>query len=155
MLPKVLTDFNCFIDGVGYAGKASALTQPTITKKMQEVFTAGMAAPAKVPVGYEAIEAELTFLDPATDLVKLIKKNSTNAINARFVGTYFEPGGSGSTIDCEIVLTGTIEEYAPGELKRGEQPETKFKLAATYYKCTVGEEVLHEINALEAFDATA
>jgi Bacteriophage tail tube protein len=153
MLPQILTDFNAFVDGVGYVGRVQELQLPKVTKKTTEVFNGGMAAPAEVPVGYETLMGYITFSETPDDIVKLIAKNSANALNIRFLGTFFDPNSNSKKVDLEVVLTCIIKEMDPGTLKRGDQPTTKFEFTATYYKVSKDKTQLFEIDALKPFEA--
>ncbi|BET34742.1 hypothetical protein wCIFem_11920 [Wolbachia pipientis] len=42
MLPKILKNFNVFVDGRGYAGKIDEITLPKLTIKTEEYRAGGM-----------------------------------------------------------------------------------------------------------------
>jgi len=50
MLPKILKNFNVFVDGRGYAGKIDEITLPKLTIKTEEYRAGGM--------GMEKLEAD-------------------------------------------------------------------------------------------------
>ena len=47
MLPKILKNFNVFVDGLGYAGRVEEITLPKLTIKTEEYQGAGMSAPVE------------------------------------------------------------------------------------------------------------
>lgn len=151
MLPQVLTDFNTFIDGVGYVGRASEVALPKITKKTTEVFNAGMAGPVEVPSGYEKITADLTFSETPAELVSLMKKNGINAIPVRLIGTHYD-ANTEKNINIEVILTGNFKEMDPGSYKRGDQPSTKFQITAQYYRLDIDDAQLLEIDLMKPFE---
>ena len=51
MLPKILKNFNVFVDGRGYAGRVDEITLPKLTIKTEEYQGAGMSAPAAAHSG--------------------------------------------------------------------------------------------------------
>lgn len=53
MLPKILKNFNVFVDGRGFAGRAEEITLPKLTIKTEEFLGAGMSAPVEVDMGME------------------------------------------------------------------------------------------------------
>lgn len=151
MLPRVLTDFNAFVDGTGYAGKAKEIALPDIEKKTYEVFNGGMSSPVEVPFGYEKIMATLTFEGIVPEVTKLVTKNQAGGITLRLIGKYFDPNSEGDLANCEIVLTGMIKKKEGGSLKKGDNSAPKYEFTCSYYKETLGEEVLIEVNAQESF----
>ena len=63
MLPKILKNFNVYVDGRGYAGRVDELTLPKLTIKTDEYQWAGMSAPVEIDMGLEKLEMDLTFSD--------------------------------------------------------------------------------------------
>ena len=60
MLPRTLKNFQLSVDGVGYAGRVTELTPPTLSTKSEEYRAGGMDAPYYIDMGSEAMEAEFT-----------------------------------------------------------------------------------------------
>ncbi len=59
MLPKILRNFNVFVDGRGYAGKIEEITLPKLTIKTEEYRAGGMDIPISIDMGMEKLEAVL------------------------------------------------------------------------------------------------
>ena len=57
-MAKILKNFNLFVDGRGYAGKAEEVTPPKLTIKTEEFRGGGMDVPAAVDMGMEKLEAK-------------------------------------------------------------------------------------------------
>ncbi|WP_410541965.1 phage major tail tube protein [Wolbachia endosymbiont (group A) of Portevinia maculata] len=63
MLPKILKNFNVFVDGRGYAGKIDEITLPKLTIKTEEYRAGGMDIPINIDMGMEKLEADFTFAE--------------------------------------------------------------------------------------------
>ncbi len=50
MLPKILRNFNVFVDGRGYAGKIDEITLPKLTIKTEEYRAGGMDIPINIDI---------------------------------------------------------------------------------------------------------
>ena len=61
MLPKILKNFNLFVDGRGYAGRVDEITLPKLTIKTEEFQGAGMSAPVEIDLGMEKLEMDMRF----------------------------------------------------------------------------------------------
>ncbi|GHT98386.1 hypothetical protein FACS1894126_3800 [Alphaproteobacteria bacterium] len=60
MLPKILKNFNVFVDGRGYAGRVEEVSLPKLSLKTDEFLAGGMDAPIEIDLGMEKLEADLT-----------------------------------------------------------------------------------------------
>jgi P2 family phage contractile tail tube protein len=114
MLPKILKNFNAFVDGKGFAGRIDEIQLPKLTLKTEEFRAGGMDVPVQVDLGMEKMEAELTFAEYDPDLFRLfgIVGNSGISITLR--------GGMQSTGNAEPVvinLRGIIKELDAGTWK--------------------------------------
>jgi UDP-N-acetylmuramoyl-L-alanyl-D-glutamate--2,6-diaminopimelate ligase len=61
MLPKILKNFNVFVDGRGYAGKIDEITLPKLTIKTEEYRAGGMDIPVSIDMGMEKLEADTPY----------------------------------------------------------------------------------------------
>ncbi len=71
MLPKILKNFNVFVDGRGYAGKIDEITLPKLTIKTEEYRAGGMDIPINIDMGMEKLEADFTFAEYDKELFRL------------------------------------------------------------------------------------
>ena len=67
MLPKILKNFNAFVDGRGYAGRIDEISLPKLSIKTEEHRAGGMDIPVAIDMGMEKLEAELTFSTSVLD----------------------------------------------------------------------------------------
>ena len=71
MIPKILKNFNVYVDGRGYAGRLDEITLPKLAIKTEEYQGAGMSAPIDIDMGMEKLEMDLTFSEYDKELFKL------------------------------------------------------------------------------------
>jgi P2 family phage contractile tail tube protein len=141
MLPKILKNFNAFVDGKGFAGRIEEIQLPKLTLKTEEFRAGGMDVPVQIDLGMEKMEAELTFAEYDPDMFRLfgITGGSTSGGNAGISFTL--RGGMQSTGSAESVvinLRGIIKELDAGTWKAGEKSTLKCIVAAHYYRLTIG-----------------
>ena len=71
MIPKILKNFNLFVDGRGYAGRVEELTLPKLSIKTEEIKNGGMDIPIEVDMGMEKLECEFTLSEYDEEIIKL------------------------------------------------------------------------------------
>lgn len=156
MLPKILKNFNAFVDGKGFAGRVEEIQLPKLTIKTEEFRAGGMDIPVEVDLGMEKLEAELTFAEYDAELFRLfgITGNNTasggSGISFTLRGGMQGTGGGTSTRDAESVvvnLRGIIKELDPSSWKAGDKSTLKCTVTANYYKLTIDNRELIEIDA--------
>ena len=143
MLPKILKNFNVFVDGRGYAGKIDEVTLPKLTIKTEEYRVGGMDIPINIDMGMEKLEADFTFSEYDTELFRLF-----GLINGNSVSLTLRGGMQGNDIEGVIInLRGIFKEFDFGSWKPAEKATLKCTVAAHYYKLTIGGNELIEIDA--------
>lgn len=144
-LPRKLKDFNLFNDGQSYMGLVSEITLPKLSRKMEEYRAAGMSGPVSVDFGNEAIVLEWTAGGLMEDALKQYAASSHNAVQLRFAGAY-QNDDDGSFATVEIVVRGRHKEIDMGNAKSAEDTVHKFSTACSYYKLTVNNNVIIELD---------
>ncbi|MFP3033837.1 MAG: phage major tail tube protein, partial [Wolbachia sp.] len=134
MLPKILKNFNVFVDGRGYAGKIDEITLPKLTIKTEEYRAGGMDIPINIDMGMEKLEAELTFSEYDSELFRLFGLINNNAVYLTLRGGL---QGSSDTESVVINLRGLFKELDFGSWKPAEKATLKCTVAANYYKLTI------------------
>lgn len=144
MIGKVLRNFNLFVDGQGYAGKAEEINPPKLTLKTEELRAGGMDAPLELDQGMEKLESDFTLAGYEKDIIAMfgLAPGNDKQITAR--GALQDDGG---TIEpCVINMTGKVKSVERGAWKSGERSTLKVSLALSYYKETLGGSVVTEID---------
>lgn len=145
-MPKRLFLFDLFINGESYLGKVTELTLPKLTLKLEDYQGAGMLGSVKVKMGFDssALEMDITLGGLEATLIKEFG-GLNDGTQFRFAGSYRDER-TGQSIPCEIQTRGFISELDFGAVKAGEGSSFKLPIKNAYYKLTVDNEVLIEID---------
>jgi P2 family phage contractile tail tube protein len=140
--PKVLKNFNAFVDGTGYAGAIDEVELPKLTIKGVDHRAGGMDSDIELDMGTEKLEMTLTTAGPESEIMKhWAKASGDTAFTLR-----------GALADKETVkpvvinATGKIKEVEMGTWKTGEKSQGKYVASLTYYKLSVDGADLVEID---------
>jgi P2 family phage contractile tail tube protein len=144
MLPKVLKNFTCFVDGIGYAGRVDEITLPKITFKTEEHRAGGMDAPMQIDMGMEKLEASLTFAEYSPELFAMLGLMEGNKTNIVLRGAV--QGDDTAVVPVVITLQGGFKETDMGSWKTGSKGTLKAQIAARYYKLEIGGVEIIEID---------
>ena len=141
-LPRVLKNFNQFQDGAGWQGETNSVTLPKLTRKMEEIINAGMAAPTKVDLGMEAIQATITTNGYRLDALSAFGATTVDAVGLRFMGAY-QNDATGQPDAVEVYMRGRYSEIDPGDAKAQSVSEWKYTFECAVYRLTVnGQEII-------------
>ena len=145
MLPKILRNFNAFVDGRGFAGRIEEIHLPKLALKTEEFKAGGMDMPVQIDLGMEKLEAELTFAEYDSELFRLFGIIGNAGIAFTLRGCM--QATSDNTQPIVINLRGIIKELDAGTWKASEKTSLKCTVAAEYYKLTIDNRELIEIDA--------
>lgn len=143
MLPKILKNFNLFVDGRGYAGRVDEITLPKLTIKTEEFQGAGMSAPVEIDMGMEKLEMDMTFSEYDPELFKLFGLTNGSEIAFTIRGAL---EGKGETSPVIINVRGYFKEMDFDSWKPAEKATLKCSVTCNYYKLTIDGVVLIEID---------
>lgn len=144
MLPKILKNFNAFVDGRGYAGRIDEISMPKLSIKTEEHRAGGMDIPVAIDMGMEKLEAELTFSEYDPELFRLFGLVDGNAVSLTLRGGL---QGSGDAEAVVVNLRGQFKELDPGNWKPADKATLKCTVSIRYYKLTIDRRELIEIDA--------
>lgn len=143
MIPKILKNFNLFIDGRGYAGKVEEVNLPKLNIKTEEFRAGGMDSPVFIDMGVEKLESSFTLLEYDKDVLKQFGLVSGNAAQVTLRGAIQDD----TTVSSVIVkLRGMYTEMDMGKISAGEKGTLQCTLACRYYSLEIGGEKLIEID---------
>lgn len=145
-LPRKLKHFNAFLDGESWLGLIPELTLPKLARKLDDYRGGGMEGPVKVDMGQEGIEIDFTTGFDGR-IFKKYGAASASALLLRFAGSW-QRDDVGDVSAVEIVVRGRIAEIDHGNAKAGDDAPVKVKMALSYYKLSVDNQVLIEIDLL-------
>lgn len=143
MIPKILKNFNLFIDGRGYVGKVEEVNLPKLNIKTEEFRAGGMDAPAMIDMGVEKLEGSFTLLEYDKDVLKQFGLVGGNAVQVTLRGALQDD----TTVSAMVVkLRGMYTEMDMGKLSAGEKGTMQCTIACRYYSLEMDGEKLIEID---------
>lgn len=148
-LPRLLKMMNVFNNGNSYQGVAEEVEQPKLAMKIEEFRTAGMLSEVSANMGLEKLEMTHKYAGIVPELFKGFATSTVDSELIRFAGAY-QRDDTAEVSAVEITMRGRHAEIDPGNAKSGDKTETTIKTALTYYKLTVDDKDLMEIDVLNA-----
>ena len=130
MMPKILKNFNLFVDGRGYVGRTDEVNPPKLTLKTEEFRAGGMDAPIAIDMGMEKLEASFTLVEYDKDVLKQFGLIDGNAVQVTLRGAMQDDQ---STTPVVITLHGMYSEMDMGKWSGGEKATLNCTIAARYY----------------------
>ncbi len=136
MIPQILENFNLFVDGRGYVGKATELELPKLTRKMREYRGAGMSGPVELDMGMEKLTCMFTLEEYNADILRQFGVQNKGQVPLRMLGSIIVQDGSDPQ-PVEVSLRGRWTEIDMGTWKGGEEAPMKVAVTLDYYKLMV------------------
>lgn len=148
-MPRKLKNLNMFNDGNNYLGVVKSVTLPVLARKMEAYRGGGMNGPVKADLGFSDDGIQLEWKTGGLDLIALRQFGAVNAssVALRFTGA-FQQDDIGEISSVEVVMRGRHETIDMGEAQPGEDTEHSITTTCTYYKLSVDNEALIEIDLL-------
>lgn len=148
-LPRKLKNMNLFNDGESYAGLVRTVTLPPLGRKMESYRAGGMNGPIKADMGMSDDGIQLEWTLGGLDLTVLRQYGITQAdgVQLRFAGAY-QRDDTGEVSAVEVVVRGRHEEIGLGDAEAGEDSEVTVTTTCSYYKLTIDNDVVIEIDIL-------
>lgn len=143
MLPKILKNFNAYVDGRGYAGRVEELTLPKLTIKTEEYLGAGMSAPIEVDMGMEKLEMDITFAEYDPEIFKILGFTNGKEFGITIRGAM---QGTGQPESIVVYVRGFFKDMDMGSWKPAEKATLKCSISCTYFKLTINNVQLVEID---------
>lgn len=152
-LPRKLKNMNMFNDGESYVGQAKTITLPTLARKMESYRGGGMNGPVKVDLGMGDDGIQLEWTTGGLDALTFRQYGITRAdgVLLRFAGAY-QRDDTGEVSAVEVVVRGRHEEIGMGDAESGEDTEQSITTTCSYYKLTIDNEVVVEIDILNMIE---
>lgn len=144
MIPKILKNFNLFVDGRGYAGRVDEVTLPKLSIKTEEFKGGGMDVPIELDMGMNKLECDLTISEYDPEIVKMFGLRSGAQVPLTLRGGLDGEEGVSPVV---VTLTGAWRELDFGGWKPGEKAPLKVSVAVRYYRLEIDGQELVEIDA--------
>ncbi len=143
MIPKILKNFNLFIDGRGYAGRVEEVNLPKLTVKTEEFRAGGLDAPVLVDMGVEKLEGSFTLLEYDKEVLKQFGLVNGNAVQVTLRGA-IQDDSSVSAV-C-VKLRGMFTEMDMGKVSAGDKATLQCTIVCRYYSLEIDSDKLIEID---------
>ena len=160
MIPKILKNFNLFVDGRGYAGMVEDLTLPKLAAKMTELFSGGMDVPIDLELGMDKLECSFSLCEYDVDTIVQFGLNDGAQVPLTLRGALDNESGVTPMV---ITLRGAWKDMDFGNWKVGDKPSLKVSISLRYYKLEIGgaemvevdvENMVRRINGVDQLEAT-
>ena len=144
-LPRKIKNFVLFNEGNSYLGEVDEVTLPKLTRKTEDWQSGGMAGPIKADFGMEGLELEWKAGGVLRDVLTQWGAMKHDAVGLRFAAA-LQADDSEEIQALEVVVRGRHTELDHGKAKAGDKTEFTVKSALSYYKLSIDNEVLIEID---------
>lgn len=146
MIPKILKNFNLFVDGRGYAGLVDELTLPRLSVKMEEHRAGGMDIPIDLDMGMEKLECEFSLCEYDPEVLRMYGLYNGAPVQLALRGGL--DNETGSVTPVTVNLVGAWRELDFGNWKAGDKAILKVTVSLRYYKLEVDGQEIIEVDAV-------
>lgn len=144
MIPRVLRNYNCYLNGVSFAGRVDEVELPELSVKTEEHRGGGMDGTAELDMGMEAMTAKITLAEHIAEAIKTFGRMDGNATRLQFRGAVQRDGER--AIPLVVDMHGGMKKLGMGSWKAGDKATVEEEMSIRYYKLTLGNEELVEID---------
>jgi hypothetical protein len=141
MLPRVLRNFNTFVNGFGYAGIISEAELPEVALKTEEHRGGGSDTPVELDMGTELMTAKITAAEYNTTLMSLVGTVARVQLRGALVRD------SEAAVPMTVEMHGLFKKSALGNWKAGDLSTNELEVSLRYIKITIADAVITEIDA--------
>lgn len=143
MLPRVIKNFNIYIDGSGWAGRADAITLPAINFVTEDHRAGGMDAPKGLELGMEKLTTSMVLADWDPTVIGLLGTDGVN-ITARAAAQR-----QGANPEAIIVnMRGMWQGFEFGEWRTGTKSTKTITADLDYFRYRQNEIEYAEIDVV-------
>ena len=143
IVPKVLKNFNLFVDGNGFAGLVEEVTLPKLTLKMADLYTGGMDAPIDLEMGMEKLECSFSLCEYNADVITQFGLRDGAQVSLVMRGGLDAEAG---VVPVVVTLRGAWKDLDMGGWKPGEKAPLNANVTLRYYKLTIDSQDLIEVD---------
>lgn len=143
---QILKNFNVYVDGRGYAGKAQSIQLPELTIQTESHRAAGMDAPISLDMGMEEMESQITFASFDKELLKRFGLAEGNQTQLTAKGALRDIDGAVTPLT--VAMRGTVSNLPLGTWEAGSKAELQLTMKLRYFKLQHGDEITHEIDPI-------
>lgn len=144
-LPKVIRNFNAFVDGISYFGKATTAKLPQPKIQTEAHRGAGMDGPVGLDMGVEGMTSELTFAEWDPVIVKKIGTQQRIVLRPAA-----QADGDVEATAIIATIGGLVTTTESGDLNPGQNATLRMEIDVRSYKLEIGGETVIDIDMVNA-----
>lgn len=142
-MPKILKNFNLYLDGANFIGKCDEVTLPNLQIITEDHRGGGMDAAARVDMGMETPELGFTMAEHAVAIYRQFGLRNQNAVQAVFRGALIDDTTATPYI---VTARGMYTELDGGTVAVGGKNPLSGTISLRYYKLEVNGQTVIEID---------
>lgn len=150
-MPRKLKNMTLFNNGTNYMGQVTEVVPPKLKRKMEEYRAGGMNAPVKTDHGQEVMEMQWKCGGLMDQVLRQYAAIGHADVQLRFAGAY-QRDDTGAVDAVQIVVRGRHEEIDTGTAKPGDNTEFSVTSTLSYYKLTINNEDIIEIDVINMIE---
>ena len=144
-LPRIIKNFNAFLDGVSYFGLVEEGKLPAVKIQTEAHRGAGMDGPVGLDMGTEGLSAELTFSEWVPTVIKKLGRQERLVLRPAMAN----PSDFGATTVIAS-MSGLITANEPDALKPGTGSKMKVMMDVRAYQLEIDGETVIDIDLVNA-----
>lgn len=144
MIPRILRNFNCFVNGIGYAGRVSEVEMPELKVKTEEYRGGGQDGNVELDVGIDTLTAKFTFGEYNSQILGLWGNLDGNAARIQLRGALQRDGET--AVAMIVDMHGGFKTNTLGKWKAGDLSQNEAEMTIRYLKIQIGDDVPVEID---------
>lgn len=145
MTPRILKNFNGFVNGRGNAGRIDECELPEISVKTDDHRAGGMDTETEIDMGLEKLAAKFTINDPDPLILGLVGNMNSNSAQLTLRGSFVRDADN-TRVAVIAEMTGRLKKGSWGTWKAGDKSGQQYEMSVNYYKLTVAGAVVYEID---------
>lgn len=145
LAPRVLKNFNAFINGRGNAGRIDECDLPEISVKTEDHRAGGMDTETSIDMGLEKLSAKFKISDPDPDILALVGNMNSNSARLVLRGSFVRDTDN-TRVAVIAELSGRLNKGSFGTWKAGDKSGQDYEMSVNYYRLTVGGREVYEID---------
>jgi P2 family phage contractile tail tube protein len=141
MIPRILRNFNVFVNGSGYAGLVSEAELPEIALKTEEHRGGGSDTPVELDLGTELMTAKITLAEYNPTIMGLVGTVARVQLRGALVRD------NEAAVPMIVEMLGLFKRSGLGTWKAGDLASNEQDVSLRYIKITIADQVITEIDA--------
>ncbi len=150
-IPQVINRFNLYRSGNKLVGLTGEVELPAVTMLTDTLEGAGTGGNMDIPViGLtENMDIQIPYMALTKDMFSMANPNEAADLTLRGAVQGTDPAtGKIAYVSIAIAVRGIVKEITPGTVKAGAKMESSVTLTLSYYKISLDNETVLEIDKL-------